>query len=422
MKRLIVLLMLLLGARITAAQETISPALETHLEAIEQVTARLRGLEALTPVEHRFPTRDDVTAYLERELSVQLDADTLRRETQFYIAFDLLPPDVDLQAVYLAFLTSPAGVAGFYDTESKAMNVLLVGGGELGDQLPLLDQITYAHEFTHALQDQHFTLDTLLDEDAAAANPDASLARLSLIEGDATAVMTTYLQAAAQRSPMAALALLAQGFTAGAFTIPRGTPPFIVTELTFPYESGMTFVNTLYGEGGWDAVNAAYANPPQSSEQILHPAKYLAGEAPVKVALTTTPPSDGWELLADRPLGEFYLRSYLDTQLTSRDANRAAAGWGGDRYHLYYDEAADQRAWALQIAWDAPEEADEFRLVFQQFVAAKGLVEALLPAGAPQAGCWADAVSALCLTTTAANHTVVTSAPTLDIARALYTP
>lgn len=415
MKRLIWMVVMLLGVGVAAAQETISPALETHLEAIEQVTAQIRGLDALMPVEHRFPTREDVTEYLERELNIQLDDETLRRETQFYIAFDLLPADVDLREVYLNFLTSPAGVAGFYDTDSKAMNVLLVGGGELGDALPLLDQITYAHEFTHALQDQHFTLDTLLSPEEAAANPDAALARLSLVEGDATAVMTSYLQAAAQRNPMAALGLLAQGFTAGAFSIPRGTPPFIVTELTFPYQDGMNFVNALYQDGGWEAVNAAYDNLPQSSEQILHPNKYLEGEAPQAVTLETAPPGGEWTLLADRTLGEFYLRSYLDTQLSSRDASRAAAGWGGDRYHLYYGEATDRRAFALQIAWDTPEDADEFRFVFRLFGEERY-------GGAAQDGCWSDADSALCLATTADNHTVVTSAPTLDIARGLLNP
>lgn len=415
MKRLILILGLCLGAGAVGAQETISPALETHLEAIEQVAAELRGLDALTPVEHLFPTRDDVTDYLERELNIQLDEETLLRETQFYIAFDLLPADADLREVYINFLTSPAGVAGFYDTESKAMNVLLVGDGELGDALPLLDQITYAHEFTHALQDQHFNLEPLLSDETATANPDAALARLSLIEGDATTVMTGYLQAAAQQNPMAALGLLAQGFSAGAFSIPAGTPGFIVTELSFPYQDGMTFVSALYEDGGWDAVNAAYDNLPQSSEQILHPDKYLAGEAPQAVTLETTSPGGGWTLLADRPLGEFYLRSYLDTQLSTRDAARAAAGWGGDRYHLYYNADADQRAFTLQIAWDAPEEADEFIQVFAQFLEAK----ALIPQGRM---CWSDAESALCLTTTAEHHTVVTSAPTVELARGLLNP
>ncbi|MBI5671036.1 MAG: hypothetical protein HZC41_23830 [Chloroflexi bacterium] len=412
MKRLMLICVLVLGVSAAAAQETISPALETHLEAIEQVTAQLRDLDALTPVEHRFPTREDVTDYLERELNIQLDAETLRRETQFYIAFDLLPSDVNLREVYLNFLTSPAGVAGFYDTDSKAMNVLLVGGGELGDRLPLLDQITYSHEFTHALQDQHFDLDSLLSAEEAAANPDAALARLALVEGDATAVMTSYLQAAAQQNPMAALGLLAQGFTAGAFSIPRGTPPFIVTELTFPYQDGMAFVNALYRDGGWDAVNAAYDNLPQSSEQILHPDRYLAGDTPQAVTLETVSPGEEWALLADRTLGEFYLRAYLDTQLSPRDAARAAAGWGGDRYHLYYNNAADQRAFVLQIAWDTPEDADEFRFVFDLFGEERY-------GGSADDGCWSDGDSALCLAATADNHTVITSAPTLGIARGL---
>ncbi len=412
MKSICMFVLVLIAGTSSVLAQDISPALEAHLEAVEQAAARLRGLEALEPVEHRFPTRADVRAYLERELNIQLDEETIRRETQFYIAFDLLPPDVDLLQVYLDFYNSPAGVAGFYDTKSKTMNVLLLGGGEPGDQLPLLDQITYAHEFTHALQDQHFGLETLLDDPDLLTNPDRALAIVSLVEGDATAVMTAYLQAAAQRNPMAAIGLLVQGFAAGAFNIPPGTPPFIVMELSFPYQDGMNFVNALYREGGWEAVNRAYNDLPVSTEQILHPAKYLSGEPPQPVALETAPPGPDWVLLADRTLGEFYLRSYLDTQLPAAEARKAAAGWGGDRYHLYYNETTGQRAWALRLKWDSPADSAEFAAAMTAFVEARF-------EGAPvEDGCWSGTDAALCFIGGEA-ETRVAAAPTAELARAL---
>ncbi|NWG16402.1 MAG: hypothetical protein HXY41_07180 [Chloroflexi bacterium] len=404
-------LVLIAGASGVLAQD-ISLALEEHLDSIEQVSSQLRGLEALESVAHRFPDRADLRAYLERELNLQLDEETILRETQFYIAFDLLPPDVDLLQVYLDFYNSPAGVAGFYDTESKAMNVLLMTGGELGDQLPLLDQITYAHEFTHALQDQHFGLEALLDDPDMAANPDRALAVLSLVEGDATAVMNAYLQAAVQQNPMAAIGLLVQGFSAGAFNIPPGTPPFVVTELTFPYQDGLIFVNALYREGGWEAVNRAYAELPVSTEQILHPARYLSGEQPLPVTLETTPPGPDWALLADRTLGEFYLRSYLDTQLAAADARKAADGWGGDRYHLYFNETTNQRAWALRLKWDSPADSAEFGDTITAFAEARF-------EGAPAEGdCWSGADAALCFIGGEV-ETRLAAAPSAEMARAL---
>ena len=63
-----------------------------------------------------------------------------------------------------------------------------------GQPLSFTDQITYVHEFTHALQDQYFDLNTLLSPQVE-DNPDQALAVTSLVEGDATASMTLYMQA-----------------------------------------------------------------------------------------------------------------------------------------------------------------------------------------------------------------------------------
>jgi len=289
---------------------------------------------------------------------------------------------------------------------------VLTLGGARGDQLPLLEQIVYVHEYTHALQDQHFDLHRLLDDPTLMENPDRAIAVQSLVEGDATAVMTGYLQAVAQRNPLAALGMVVQSFQAGAFSIPPGTPDFIVTELTFPYQDGMTFVNALLREGGWDAVNRAYDQLPVSSEQILHPEKYLAGEGPQPVALESQAPAEGWERLIDRSLGEFYLRAFLRTQLPALAARTAAAGWGGDRFHLYHEAQGDRRAWALKLVWDTSADADEFAQAFRQFAAAR------FPDGETDGECWWTAAAALCLLDSG-ETTLAAAAPTPALARAL---
>lgn len=409
---MIVLLLMMAGG--VAAQETpvISPALEQQLTAIETLTSRARGLDIITPVMRRFPTRADILDYFTHLYQNELTDDIALRETQFYVAFDLLPADVDLRAVYLAFLTSPSGVAGFYDTETKDMNVLLLSGGVPGDSLPVLEQITYSHEFTHALQDQHFDLDSLglgnMD------NPDATAAALALVEGDATATMTVFLQDLAQDNPMLLVGVLLQGYSVGAFTLPEDAPEFIITEQLFAYESGMGFVNRLRIEGGWPLVDAAYTNPPVSTEQILHPVKYLENEVPQVVTLpdVTEELGAGWALLLDRPLGEFYLRSHLKTGLETVQANAAAAGWGGDLYHIYYNAESGQRAWALRLAWDTPEDAAEFAEAYA------ALGDAKFGEAARDGACWSTAAETRCMVTDDAG-TLVVSAPTPDMAQTL---
>ncbi len=420
MKRLIgyiTTLLLLASMSLTAAQDaaaTISPALEKQLQSIEAITERLRGLKLTQPIVRQFPSREEVTKYLTRSLEVQLNPEVTARESAFYRAFNLLPAGTDLRQVYQDFLTSPAGVGGFYDTDTKKMNVLLITGKKLGDALPTLEQVVYAHEYTHALQDQNFKLsDILKKEEDSPDNPDRALAILSLIEGDATVSMTLYLQDLMQKNPLAAVGMLVQGAQAGAFTIPDKTPPFLVSELTFPYESGMSFVLALYRDGGWARVNEAFSKLPESTEQILHPPKYLADEKPVVVKLK---PDSGlsadWKLAAERTLGEFYLTAYLRTQLSISQSETASAGWGGDTYRLYTRADKNKVAFILRLAWDTPADATEFTDNFKNFGAAR------FKDGQQSGDCWSNASEALCYAP-AADGTLVASAPTLELAQQL---
>jgi len=294
------------------------------------------------------------------------------------------------------------------------MNVVMLSGEAPGDELPLMEQIVYAHEFTHALQDQHFGLRDLgFDTETGLANPDRLLAIQALVEGDATVVMTLYTQSVASENPLAAFQLLAQGLMAGNLLLPADTPPVLVEELLFPYNSGEVFVLALYRDGGWERVNQAYTDDlPQSSEQILHPERYLAGDNPQEVTLHPAVPGENWTLLLDRTMGEFYLRQYLQTQLTRREAADAAEGWGGDRYHIYRSDAAGQLAWVLKIVWDTPADAREFATAYRDFGAAR------FEAGDYSAPCWSDADDALCFAA-AADSSLIAYAPTRDMAQSL---
>ena len=81
--------------------------------------------------------------------------------------------------------------------------------------------------------------------------------------------------------------------------------------------SGSRFVGELYRAGGFAAIDAAWANPPQSTEHILHPERYRAGDAPQIVALAplTDTLGVGWQEIENNVMGEFFLREYLDQQL-----------------------------------------------------------------------------------------------------------
>ena len=417
MKRLLRLLplLVLLALHTGLAQDDttagISPALREQMDQIEAQTSDLRALALQTEIPRRFPTRDQLVDYLVDLFNEELPPEVAERETLFYVAFDFLPPGTDLRGIYLDLYSQQ--VAGFYDSEAKTMNVILISGEQPEDELPLIEELTYSHEFVHTLQDQHFDLEGMLTSlESDPDNTDGSLALLSLIEGDATLAMSQYTYQRVQDNPGAALVqILSEGAEAGALEIPEGTPPIITAELLFPYQAGMDFVSTLYNRGGWSRVNDAFTNPPQSSEHIYHPQTYLDGEAPLDVTLAPAGdlPGENWNLVFERTLGEFYLRQYLGTQISDRrEVARAGTGWGGDRYRLYRHAETGDLAWVMRLAWDTPEDAAEFDATYTAFAESR--------LGNPMdTPCWFDEDETICFLT-GDDSTTIAYAPSHELA------
>jgi len=415
-RRWILLLPLLMMAALVSAQETpISPTLDAELDEIEAWVVETRGLQPTGDVIRVFPSREEVADYLTNEINEQLPADTVREATAFYVAFDFMEPETDILGIYLRLLQDQVG--GFYDTEDKTMNTILLSGGELGDNLPALEETIYAHEFVHAMQDQNFGLEAigLSDEGIETLTTDQIVALQSLVEGDATLVMNLYTEKIIEERPMAAFGLLSGSLASGSVTMPEGTPPILLRELTFPYLQGAEFAAALYQDAdSWSGVDAAYTDLPQSSEHILHPETYLNGDAPLPVTLadTTAALGDGWTAFDEDTLGEFYIRAYLDTQLDRPTWEPAAVGWGGDRYQTFVNDNGSY-AFVLRTTWDSPADADEFYNAFLAFGAARsGDI-------GREAGCWVTTADTLCAMQLPDGDTVISRAPTAATAQAL---
>lgn len=324
-------------------------ALYAQIEA--QVVA-LRELEPTGPVGRTVLDEDGLRAHVRTILDRELGTPEAAAGERLLKALGLIPRDASIRALYEETLASQ--IAGQYDPDEQRMYIIS-RTGRIGPN----EQITYAHEFVHALQDQHFDLRAFIGEETDQG--DRQAARSALVEGDATLLMTYWAQA--NLTPQE-LAEVIGSVDPDAQAILDRMPKIISESLLFPYQAGL---NLVFGEqlaGGWDAVNAMFADPPASTEQVLHPEKYRLREAP---AVVTFPDDlaarlgDGWAVVAQDTLGEFALEIWLRDVggLTRQVSQPAAAGWGGDRVALV--EGPD-RAWAvaLQIAWDTTGDAGEF--------------------------------------------------------------
>lgn len=375
MKLLLVVLALFVIVAPLSAQESELPAsLTEQMDQLEAIAITLRDLPSLRPIARDFPTREETIAYLERSFADQLPPDRLADVQAFYVALGMIPPQTDLQTLFLELFGSQ--VAGFYDTETQVMNVIPVIGSSPGARLSFTEQIIFVHEYVHALQDQHFGLDQFIGDGDSLEAADRTLAVLSLIEGDATLVMNTFAVEATQRNPMLALSLILEGAAAGNLTLPPGLPEGLVRELLFPYEAGERFIRALVQSDGWDAVNAAFSdNPPATIKHILDPDTYRAGFQPDVVTLFQTNElgegiiemtpdvvlGESWREVYDTTIGIFYLRELLiNNGVARRDAERVTLPWSGDRFHLF-TRGEGEIAFVLGIGMETPEDKIAFR-------------------------------------------------------------
>ncbi len=328
----------------------------------DEIEASVVEIRDLVPRENVVPTLLTMTELrqrLEEDFANDYSLEEASQDAIALSAFDFLSPDFDIYNFTLDLYTEQ--IAGFYDPETDEFVVI-----SDDDEFDAFEQWTHAHEYVHALQDQYYDLE-LLDDDSL--DSEAALALQALAEGDATLVQTLYLTGGYfDRQQMFELL----GDTLGIdTTILDSAPPIIASQLEFPYTSGLNFVQTLYDQGGFVAIDDAWKTPPQSTEQILHPDRYLAGDKPQLVTLE--PLTDtlglGWQLVDTDILGEFYLREYLSQQLDDDQVDEAATGWGGDRYAVYWNEEKQDVVLVLKLLWDTPSDGTEFSRAYVNYPA-----------------------------------------------------
>jgi hypothetical protein len=331
------------------------------------VAVQVEAIRHLQPTADVAPVVIDqatLTANLSADFDASNPAAAVETSQRELIALGLLPPGTSLRQAVLALQSGQ--VAGYYSPEKNQLFVVSRAGG-----IGATQRVTYAHEFTHQLQDQHFDLGKLKLEEPDQG--DRSLARLSLVEGDAVSVQQTWMLNLSQDELGQ---VLADSLDPAGLAALQAAPVILQETALFPYTTGLRFVQTLLATGGYDAVNAAFENPPASTEQVIHSEKYLAHEAPVAVT-----PADGlashlgagWSEAGRDTLGEEDLAVWLRVGgVASADASAAAAGWGGDRL-VQLSGPNGATAVVLETAWDTAADATDFAAAAKTALTGLGL-------------------------------------------------
>jgi hypothetical protein len=319
--------------------------------------SKLLDLPIKEPLKKSLRSKQEIRDYLikaekEDKDEVQRDADTKTLE-----AFGLIPKGFPLDSFMLDVLTDQ--IAGLYDPKAKEFYI--------ADWIaPDEQRSVMAHELTHALEDQSYHIDPWIK--AARPNDDAELAREAVSEGSAMAAMVDYSlreQKMGVRDLPDVTLLLRSGAVDEMSKDPHlaTAPPYIRDDLLFPYLAGTTFSQQfLKAHAGWSDLNILFANPPVSTQQIMHPDLYLAGVKPEKVVLPDWKkllPAD-WKFLEENVMGEFNLDEVLKQFLGQERADKLAEAWRGDRYASFQNQKTNQILLVFLVHLDSVEDASRF--------------------------------------------------------------
>ncbi|HMD31343.1 MAG TPA: hypothetical protein VKG84_05505 [Candidatus Acidoferrales bacterium] len=308
---------------------------EAFLKAADEVLAEMSEILHLPPkgqLKKSIRTREEIRQQVLKDMTDEKEKDERQADELLSKKLGLIPEELAWEPFLVDLLTEQ--VAGLY--EPKTHEFYIADWIEPADQREVM-----AHELTHALQDEHFSIEKWAD--AAKPNDDAEFARHAVLEGSAFAAMVDWQgrdRGVGVRDLPDLSTLLSPELMSGGDKSPKfdSAPQFVRDMMLFPYLSGAVFTQKLLQQyGGWPGFYRVFDHPPASTQQILHPDLYFRGVAPAAVTLPALPASVApkWRKLEETVGGEFLLLEWMKEFTGSARAKDLASLWTGDLYAIY---------------------------------------------------------------------------------------
>lgn len=359
--------LLLLGVASAQAPDE-AVAQDKLFEEIDQIVHDLGDITGLKPknkVGSAMIDRAHLKQFLESRIAEVVKPEEIRAEETTLKKFGFVPPDYDLRASTVELLTEQA--AAFYDFKKKKLFVLDASSSQF-------QKTALVHELAHALADQHFNLGKFMEH--GGKSDDASTARMAVMEGQASWLMAEYLARKTGQSlkeNRSILDLMTSGdLGSGMFPVFEKAPLYLRETLLFPYTKGMLFQNVVYERMDRTAFSEVFRNPPETTQQILHPEAYFAHKRPSQPPLPELPAAmKRWRELSAGTMGELdhtiLLRQYLDKE----KAAALAPKWVGGRYRIVEQSKGGQSALQYVSEWDSPRAARDFFDAYKKILKGK---------------------------------------------------
>ena len=382
--------------RVAAHEAKVAAALARVPKIAERVS-QIRKLPLKHPVPASIQGQEDFKTFLAKEIAKDLPAAKSANSVKALVRLGFLKESINLAQTVEDAMLSQAGA--YYDPETKRFYIVLVPDDEM-----MLDVMS-AHELTHALDDQYFDLAAYTEGPTHALSNDVGLARKMVAEGEATLVMLAFQAAATAHMDIfdPKNRPIAQGMVAGFAELDSEAlaksaadspdmlkemgpsvkasidamstiPPLILDPLFGAYTKGASAVSTVQQAGGWDAVSKLYTDPPESTEQLLHPMQKYVTKRDHPVELTFAPAPKmfaGLTPIDEDVIGEMTMAVYFrlwGKGLPAKPSSQVT-GWGGDRYVAYDVGGRTVTVWLT--TWDTVEDATRFAKAYDATLAVR---------------------------------------------------
>src|SRR5580658_5875182 len=340
-------------------------------EIFGEIDGILKDLHDITGfrIKHRVPaeiiTRDKVKEFLEQRMKEATSPEEIRVEELTLKKFGLVPQDFDLAKNTVDLLTEQA--AAFYDFHRKRM--FITDWTPSATREPAL-----VHELGHALADQNVNLEKFIKQ--GQKSDDGSMARLAVMEGQASWLMAEYLARKAGQSLATSPALLdtmAHSIESGASEFPvfESEPLYLRETLTFPYSQGLLFQNAVYERMKQKAFEEVFRRPPVSTQQILHPDTYFSGLEPARPVLPQLADAHGYKRIADGTVGELDNAILLEQYAGGEERKAVSPHWRGGAYALMEHRSPERVVLLYAVEWDDAASATRYFKLYRQVLEKK---------------------------------------------------
>ena len=337
---------------------------QDKLHEVKLGLVKMRGLEFTSEVPIEVKSKEAIKEYLEASLVRDYGDDKLKNISLAYGKLGLFPQGLDLKEALLEFYSDQ--VVAFYDPKARKLFLPAEMAGGMAfnavqflAQRDIMGEMVLAHELTHALQEQHFSIGEKLE---ILGNDDKTLALRCVVEGDALLAGFGYLSGFLNEENITQVNDLVVGSIDEARSnLTEEIPVAIMEQLLFQYYGGVSFVSRYLSEQGWVGINQIYADPPLSTEQVLHPEKYIDNpDPPTRISLGDLSSlfSSRWTQIEDNILGELMVQVLFTEFISKNRGTSVAKGWDGDRFIAFRDGDKVSFIWAS--IWDSTEDAKEF--------------------------------------------------------------